>query len=240
MIKIPQWLGAQKGEKSLWDGLIHDDYHILRTTADNASKVPSLMSAIGRTPEKSLEVGIGPFGLGISAFLPEIPFRLALDPLPPVSLDSSPDSELHSTYELRAYMQRLRAPIHYVQGCGEEIPVRTATIDLVICCNVLDHVSDPDAVLREIHRVLKSDGCLYFDVDTFSLCGLVKWYLWTKHAHKDEILVTSHPYRLFEDGLVRRLRAAGFHLRKLGGHNVVSKIIGRARDSTFLVTKYPH
>ena len=127
-------------------------------------------------------------------------------------------------------MQRLRAPIHYVQGCGEEIPVRTASIDLVICCNVLDHVSDPDAVLREIHRVLKSDGCLYFDVDTFSLCGLVKWYLWTRHAHKDEILVTSHPYRLFEDGLVRRLRGAGFHLRKLGGHNVVSKIIGRAQE----------
>jgi hypothetical protein len=158
------------------------------------------MSSLGRTPEKSLEVGIGSFGLGISAFLPEIPFRLALDPLPPVSLDSSPDSELHSTYELRAYMQSLRAPIHYVQSCGEEMPVRTGTIDLVICCNVLDHVSDPDAV--------SIASCLYFDVDTFSLCGLVKWFLWTKHAHADEILVTAHPYRMFEAGLMRRLHAA--------------------------------
>ena len=87
---------------------------------------------------------------------------------------------------------------------------------------MLDHVSDPDAVLREIHRVLKSDGCLYFDVDTFSLCGLVKWYLWTKHAHKDEILVTSHPYRLFEDGLVRRLRAAGFIFENLA--NTMSSV----------------
>jgi len=237
MKKIPQWLGAQKGEKGFWDGVIHSDYYILQVMSDNALKAPGVMSSLGRTPEKSLEVGIGPFGLGISAFLPEIPFRLALDPLPPVSLDSSPDSELHSTYELRAYMQRLRAPIHYVQSCGEEMPVRTGTIDLVICCNVLDHVSDPDAVLREIHRVLKSDGCLYFDVDTFSLGGLVKWYLWTKHAHKNELVVTAHPYRLFEGGLVRRLRATGFHLRKLGGHTVVSKIVGHTRVSTFSGTK---
>jgi hypothetical protein len=41
MIKMPQWLQAQSAEKSLWDGLIHDDYYILRTTADNASKAPS-------------------------------------------------------------------------------------------------------------------------------------------------------------------------------------------------------
>ena len=202
-----------------------------------ALKAPRLLGSLDRTPATSLEVGIGPFGLGISAFRPEIPFRLALDPLPPVSLDSSLDSELHSTWELRAYMQRLRAPIQYVQGCGEEIRVRTGTIDLVICCNVLDHVSDPDAVLREIYRVLKADGCLYFDVDTFSLCRFVKWYLWTKHAHKDEILVTAHPYRMLEGGLMRRLRAAGFRLRKLGGHGVVSKIVGRVRDSTFLGTK---
>jgi len=165
--RIPQWLEAQKEEKGLWDGLIHHDYHILHTISHNALKAHGVMNSLGRRPEKSLEVGIGPFGLGISAFLPEIPFRLALDPLPPVSLDSSPDSELHSTYELRAYMQRLRAPIHYMQGCGEELPVRTGTMDLVICCNALDHVSDPDAVLQEMHRVLKSDGYLYFDVDTF-------------------------------------------------------------------------
>jgi SAM-dependent methyltransferase len=229
--------GTQKGEKCLWDGLLHSDYHILQATSDNASKAPGVMGSLGGTPEKSLEVGIGPFGLGISAFLPEISFRLALDPLPPVSLNSSPHSELHSTYELRAYMQHLRAPIHYVQGCGEEMPDRTGTIDLVICCNVLDHVCDPDAVLREIHRVLKSDGCLYFDVDTFSLCGLVKWYLWTKHAHAEEILVTAHPYRMLEGGLVRKVRAAGFRLRKLGGHTLVSKIVGHARVSTFLATK---
>jgi SAM-dependent methyltransferase len=217
--------------------VIHHDYYILNCISSNAVKAPMLISSLGCTPENSLEVGIGPFGLGISAFLPEIPFRLALDPLPPVSLDSSPHGELHSTYELRAYMQRLRAPMHYVQGCGEEIPVRTETMDLVICCNVLDHVSDPDAVLREIRRVLKSDGCLYFDVDTFSLCGLVKWYLWTKRAYRDEILVTAHPYRMLEDRLMRGLRTACFHLRKLVGHTAVSKIVGHARDSTFLGTK---
>jgi SAM-dependent methyltransferase len=240
MKKIPQWPTAQKEEKGVWLGSIHHDDLILRMTSGSASEAPRVMSSLGRTPEKSLEIGIGPFGIGVSGFLTKIPFRLALDPLPPVPLDYSPvdpSGEVHSTYELRAYMQRLRDPIHYIQGCGEELPIRTATIDLVICCNVLDHVSDPDAVLREIHRVLKSDGYLYFNVDTFSLCGVVKWYLWTRHAHKDEILVTTHPYRMLEGEVVRRLRAAGFHLRKLGGHTPLSKIAGHAHISTFLGTK---
>jgi SAM-dependent methyltransferase len=234
MKKIPQWRVAQKGEKGLWDGVIHDDYFILNYTSIQTGKAPGLMSSLGRTPEKSLEVGIGPFGLGVSAFLPEIPFRLALDPLPPVSLDYSPvspDSKVHSTYELRACPHPLRAGLRRRDTCSDGNNGSRHMLQR------LDHVSDPDAVLREIYRVLKSDGCLYFDVDTFSLCGLVKWHLRTKRAHKDEIVVTTHPYRMLERGLLRRMRAAGFHLRKLGGHTVVSNIVGHARVSSFLGTK---
>ena len=134
-------------------------------------------------------------------------------------------------------MSGLRAPIRYIQGCGEELPVRSESMDLVVCCNVLDHTSDPDAVLKEIHRVLKSKGIFFFNVDTFSRLGLVKWHLLTKYLHKNEILVTTHPYRMYETDAEHRLRNAGFQLKKVQGHTFVSNLIGHARDSTYLGTK---
>jgi len=106
-----------------------------------------------------------------------------------------------------------------------------------ICCNVLDHVSDPDALLRELHRVLRAKGRLYFDVDTFSMLGLLKWHSFTKYARKDEILVSTHPYRMWESDVVSRLRSSGFNLPKINGHSFGSNMIGHARYSTFLGTK---
>lgn len=237
MKKIPQWPVAQKGEKGLWDGVVHLDYYILKALADASVYTPVIRKCLPEIPQACLELGIGPFGLGLLAFLPEFPKRFGVDPLPQVSMESANGSPLESSREIRSYMSQLRAPIRYIQGCGEELPVRSESMDLVVCCNVLDHTSDPDAVLKEIHRVLKPNGNFFFNVDTFSRLGLAKWHLLTKHLHKDEILVTTHPFRMYEADAERRLRKAGFHLNKVQGHSLVSNLIGHARDSTYLGTK---
>jgi SAM-dependent methyltransferase len=41
---------------------------------------------------------------------------------------------------------------------GPEWPVETASIDVVLCTETLEHVSDPTAFLGEMHRCLRSDG----------------------------------------------------------------------------------
>jgi len=38
------------------------------------------------------------------------------------------------------------------------LPLRSASFDLAICYDVLEHVFDPMALLAEIHRVLRPDG----------------------------------------------------------------------------------
>ncbi|MFY9802978.1 MAG: class I SAM-dependent methyltransferase [Candidatus Acidiferrales bacterium] len=237
MKTIPEWPEAQRLEKNLWDGVVLDEHYTLTVLTANAAKAIKLRNCVAHMPETALEVGIGPFGLGLIAFLPEISRRFGIDPLPLVSLDLPADSPKKSSAELRQYMGRLRAPVGYIRAFGEDMPVASDSMDLVLCCNALDHASDPLAVLREIRRVLKPGGLFFFEVDTLSVLGLAKWHTYTKYKHKDEILVKAHPYRMYESDVARQLTSCGFQIRKVYGHTFASNLIGHARDSTFLGTK---
>jgi len=48
---------------------------------------------------------------------------------------------------------------------GEQLPLTSATFDLVVCDNCLDHVADPGRVVAEIARVLKPGGHAWILVD---------------------------------------------------------------------------
>jgi len=47
---------------------------------------------------------------------------------------------------------------------GEKMPFDDTSFDVVISTEVLEHVSDPDAYLREVKRVLKPGGMFFFTV----------------------------------------------------------------------------
>lgn len=54
-----------------------------------------------------------------------------------------------------------------VAGVGENLPIQDSSVDFVILRNVIDHMLDPEAILRETRRVLRSNGLVYFMVNTF-------------------------------------------------------------------------
>lgn len=108
----------------------------------------------------------------------------------------------------------------------------------MICCNVIDHSSRPDDILSEIHRVPKRGGLFFFDVHTISVLGLAKWHTWMKFRHKEEMLVKSHPYRMFEAAIRGKISSHGFTVKKLTGHTPLSVCVGHARTSTFLGEKF--
>jgi len=53
--------------------------------------------------------------------------------------------------------------IDYRIGSGEHLPADGACADIVYCVDVLEHVTDVDAVLAETARVLKPGGLFLFD-----------------------------------------------------------------------------
>jgi len=52
----------------------------------------------------------------------------------------------------------------FIQAIGESIPLCDGSFDLVLLCEVLEHVIKPEAVLEEISRVLKPNGILFLTV----------------------------------------------------------------------------
>jgi SAM-dependent methyltransferase len=53
-----------------------------------------------------------------------------------------------------------QTPLLDVVAKGEQLPFASATFDLVICTQVLEYVPEPQQMLAEIHRVLRSGGSL--------------------------------------------------------------------------------
>ena len=63
--------------------------------------------------------------------------------------------------------------IDYKKGSAEHIPENDNTFDVVICADCLEHVENLDKVIKEVSRVLKSDGLFCYDTINRTLLSLV-------------------------------------------------------------------
>lgn len=90
-----------------------------------------------------------------------------------------------------------------VLGSACEIPIRTGAVDIVLCTQVIEHVPEPDKMLREFHRVLRPGGSLI-------LTGPMYWplheepldfYRFTKYGFMHLLEKSGFTgYRILEDG----------------------------------------
>ncbi|MGH9775202.1 MAG: class I SAM-dependent methyltransferase [Candidatus Acidiferrales bacterium] len=229
MVTVARWKQAQATEPSFWAGMALYLPGLLKVLADNADKAQRIASQLAKLPQSCLEIGIGPFGIGIIGFLPGIEFRVGLDPADPVPLNGN--AALHD------YIKKWREGVSYIIATGEEVPLPSDSMDMVICCNVIDHAQHSAKILAEIRRVLRSRGLLYLDVDTFSVLGLIKWHTWTKYRFRNLDMVKAHTSRMFEPVVGSQLRAAGFEELHRDGHGVASLLMGHSRVSAFLAKK---
>ncbi len=63
----------------------------------------------------------------------------------------------------RSHAEKSGLDIRYLEASAESLPFDSHTFDVVVCCDVLEHVDDLDTVIGEISRVLKPGGVFFFD-----------------------------------------------------------------------------
>ena len=86
---------------------------------------------------------------------------------------------------------------------GHSIPLDDYSVDCVIATELFEHLPHPEQVFREIHRVLKPHGLLFFTIP----------FLWPLHD------VPNDQYRYTPFSLTRLLCSAGFteiNLKSMG------------------------
>ena len=103
---------------------------------------------------------------------------------------------------------------HDLAWDGVTVPLPENSVDCAMATEVLEHCPDPEAVLREIFRITRPGGVLFFTVP----------FLWPLHD------VPHDQYRFTPFSLARHLEQAGFaelQLHPLGGWDQsVAQMIG--------------
>ena len=144
-----RWIIAQNSEKKYWGEF--DTAKLLKEELERHRKKAKILLEewepfIKITKNtKILQIGSGPedvinhFGIGK---------RHAIDPLADFY-----KSKFNLDY----------SNLKFIQARGEDLPFKDNFFDIVILANVLDHVENPDKVLSEIKRVLKTEGVFHFE-----------------------------------------------------------------------------
>jgi SAM-dependent methyltransferase len=84
-------------------------------------------------------------------------------------------------------------------GPAYDIPARDDSFDSVLCTAVLEHLEEPEAAIRECHRVLKPGGVAAYTVP----------FIWHLHEEPRDF------YRFTKHGLEYLFRKTGFEIVEL-------------------------
>jgi|694.fasta_scaffold01791_3 SAM-dependent methyltransferase len=106
--------------------------------------------------------------------------------------------------------------------------VGTGTFDVVIACDVLEHVSNFHQALAELHRVLSTDGVAILTVPQKT--GLAKTYEDSSltSAHERMQAFGQHDHlRIFGDDFPAELAAAGFEVDVMRGLDFPPSLVSR-------------
>jgi SAM-dependent methyltransferase len=160
-----RWKQAQEYEQGFWEGVASE------IADDSLGRIDFYEWRAGELRKRLDRLGLGwvvdgssdiaEFGsgpVGVIGFLPG-GRRIAVDPL-------------NRFYSRNEHLTRLRDPsVEYLEVEGEATGLPAGSFDMVVMENCIDHTQDPEAVMREIRRILRPGGVLYLTVNGRSRPG---------------------------------------------------------------------
>lgn len=113
----------------------------------------------------------------------------------------------------RAEEKGLRIPL--LQGSAERMPFPDGSFDFINANEVFEHVRDPDAMLREMFRVLAPGGAAYVSVpNRFGFKDQhfrLHFVNWIPRAWSDAFITLFGEHKAYADGSAGRQRLADMH-----------------------------
>lgn len=108
-----------------------------------------------------------------------------------------------------------RGPVDF-ECPADRVPLPDASLDSILCTEVLEHVPDPDAVWREFHRLLRPGGQVLLTTPMY----------WPGHEEPYDF------YRYPHFGLRRLAKESGFEVVKLVPRGGVWAFLGQVIQHT--------
>ena len=104
---------------------------------------------------------------------------------------------------------KVSLPLSFNQGAIEALPYKDRTFSLVSAFDVLEHIEDDVAALKEINRVMEDDGYLVIALPAFKM-------LWSQHD-----LANFHKRRYRSGELREKLEKTGFKAKRISYANSI-------------------
>lgn len=232
-ISLDRWSAAQAAELSYWRSL--DLREILRICAEKPEFLALLDESLQRDlieGKEALEIGCGPLGLSLISFCRHkagLKRLVKAEPLPRLPIRATRLPEDGWAAPFLDWVEQLAAEGEYIQTPGEDLGF-SETFDTVVTYNVLDHVREPQTILRNAQRALRPGGTLLVGVDCLSVIGKLRFEHITRRTHKGQILVEAHPHTFLPRDVAAMIESAGFRVTAM--HGLPGRLRGFAGSHT--------
>ncbi len=126
------------------------------------------------------------------------------------------------------HARRHNTDIDFALGDAEDLPYPSATFDAVVFFDLLEHLTNPQEAMGDVHRVLKAGGTFHGLVPCEGQPGTLHWLMWRVGVVADlKERHAGHIQRFTHSGIRRLFDQEGLHIK-----NVLYSmhLIGQMRD----------
>ena len=126
------------------------------------------------------------------------------------------------------YARQYNTDIDFAVGDVEDLPYPSATFEAVVFFDLLEHLTNPQKAMANVHRVLKPRGTFHGLVPCEGQPGTLHWLMWRLGVLSDlKERHAGHVQRFTHSGIRRLLEQEGLHIK-----NIVYSMhfIGQMRD----------